>query len=122
MVIDLPPPKSVQSPDPPGQRRVSGTLFGGWPALQARQSRRKGTIDIRVGGETVETVEAGGVIGELAMVDNAPRNATAIVMTDAELVPIDRHRFVFLVQQTPYFALQVMETMAARLRAMNVRH
>jgi CRP/FNR family cyclic AMP-dependent transcriptional regulator len=83
---------------------------------------RKGTVDIRVGGETVETVHPGGVVGEMALVDSEPRSATAVVVTDAELVPVDRNRFVFLVQQTPYFALQVMQTMAARLRAMNARH
>ena len=55
-----------------------------------------------------------------------PRSATAITRTDAELVPIDEKRFLFLVQQTPFFALQVMRVMAERLRqaieAMRVEH
>lgn len=82
---------------------------------------RKGSVAIKVGDETVETVGVGGVVGEMAIVDNGPRSATAIVLADAELVPVDRHRFVFLVQQTPYFALQVMQTMATRLRNANAR-
>jgi len=104
------------------ERRAAGTVVfeAGEPGTKMYVVR-KGTVDIRVEGKTVETVGAGGVIGEMAMVAKEPRSATAIVMTDAELVPIDQHRFVFLVQQTPYFALQVMQTMATRLRAMNER-
>lgn len=102
------------------ERRPSGSIVfeAGSPGT-TMYVVRKGTVDIRVGTRTVETVGAGGVIGEMAIVDNAPRSATAVVAEDAELVPIDRHRFIYLVQQTPYFALQVMQTMAARLRAMN---
>jgi CRP-like cAMP-binding protein len=32
------------------------------------------------------------------------------------LLPIERHRFNFLIQQTPNFALHVMRVMADRLR------
>lgn len=53
------------------------------------------------------------------MVEDRPRIATATVQTDARLVPIDRRRFEFLVQQNPYFALQLMAVMAERLRRMN---
>jgi CRP-like cAMP-binding protein len=100
------------------ERRATGTVVfeAGEPGTKMYVVR-KGTVDIRVGGRTVETVGAGGVIGEMAIVGNEPRSATAVVAEDAELVPIDRHRFVFLVQQTPYFALQVMQTMAARLKS-----
>jgi CRP-like cAMP-binding protein len=56
------------------------------------------------------------VLGELAHVDSAPRSATAIATTDSVLAVIDRHRFLFLVQETPMFALQVMSAMAERFR------
>jgi CRP/FNR family transcriptional regulator, cyclic AMP receptor protein len=81
----------------------------------------KGTVEISIGGKAVETVEAGGVFGEMALVEEQPRVATALVKTDAELVRIDRKRFLFLVQQTPFFALQLMGIMAKRLRQMNQR-
>lgn len=79
----------------------------------------KGAVDISIGGKVVETVEAGGVFGEMVLVEEQPRAATAIVRTDAELVRVDRKRFLFLVQQTPYFSLQLMAIMAKRLRHMN---
>ena len=64
----------------------------------------------------IETIEAGGVFGEMALVENRPRSATATVKSDAKLVPIDRNRFMFLVQQTPFFALQLLTIVTERLR------
>jgi CRP-like cAMP-binding protein len=78
-----------------------------------------GAVDLIVRGKTVETVEAGGVFGEMALVEDRPRAASAVVRSDARLVRIDRKRFMFLVQQNPFFALQLMTLMAERLRRMN---
>jgi CRP-like cAMP-binding protein len=82
---------------------------------------RSGQLAIRVEGVTLETVTTGGLIGEMALVDEGPRSATVVAETDCELVPVDQKRFLFLVQQTPFFAIEVMRTMATRLRAMNQR-
>jgi len=78
-----------------------------------------GTVDIVIRGKVLETISAGGVFGEMALIEARPRIATAIVKTNAKLVPIDRKRFEFLVQQNPYFALQLMTIMAERLRKMD---
>lgn len=78
-----------------------------------------GSVDLIIHGKTVETVEAGGVLGEMALIEDKPRVATAIVKADAKLVGVDRKRFTFLVQQNPFFALQLMAVMADRLRRMD---
>ena len=78
-----------------------------------------GAVDIIVRGQTVETVESGGVFGEMALVEDQPRIATAVIKVEAKLVVIDCKRFMFLVQQNPFFALQLMSVMAQRLRRMN---
>ena len=44
------------------------------------------------------------------------RMATAVAVSETELAVIDRHRFLFLVHETPMFALSVMSTMADRFR------
>ena len=80
---------------------------------------REGEVDIQVADEVLETVAAGGMLGEMALIDDSPRSATAIVRADAKLAPVDQKLFTFLVQQTPYFAVQVMKTMADRLRRMD---
>jgi CRP/FNR family cyclic AMP-dependent transcriptional regulator len=77
---------------------------------------RSGTVDILVGETVVETAGSGALLGEMALIDDSPRAATAIARTDCELVPIDQRRFHFLVQQTPNFATHVMRIMAGRLR------
>jgi CRP/FNR family transcriptional regulator, cyclic AMP receptor protein len=55
----------------------------------------------------------------MALIDHAERSATAVVTIDSEIIPIDEKRFLFLVQQTPFFALDVMRVLAHRLRAMD---
>ena len=55
----------------------------------------------------------------MALIDAAPRSATAIAATDVTLVPVGEKQFLFLVSQTPYFALNVMRVLARRLRAQN---
>jgi CRP/FNR family transcriptional regulator, cyclic AMP receptor protein len=82
---------------------------------------RRGQVAIRLGNLTLETVGEGGFLGEMALVDDRTRSATAVVIQDCELVPIDERRFLFLIRETPFFALAVMRTMARRLRAMNER-
>ena len=55
----------------------------------------------------------------MALIDRASRSANAVAATDCEVVPIDERLFVILVQDAPYFALDVMRVLAERLRAMN---
>jgi CRP-like cAMP-binding protein len=80
---------------------------------------KEGTLDILVGTRLVSTVGPGEVVGELALIDDRPRSAAVVARTDCDLAPVDEKRFLFLVQQTPYFALQVMRVLAERLRRMN---
>jgi CRP-like cAMP-binding protein len=95
-------------------------LDAGTPATTAYVVKR-GTLTIRIEGVTLETVGEGGIVGEMALVDEGRRSATVVAETDCELVPVDQKRFLFLVQQTPFFAIEVMRARATRLRAMNQR-
>jgi CRP/FNR family cyclic AMP-dependent transcriptional regulator len=82
---------------------------------------KDGIVEIQVRGEVVEAVGAGGIFGEMSLIDSSRRSGTAIARTDCVVVPVDERRFAFLVQQTPMFALQVMRILAERLRRMNTR-
>jgi len=79
----------------------------------------EGHVEIVHAGRLIETVTAGGIFGELALVDESPRSARAIAGPGTRLVSIDKRRFMFLVQEHPTFALQVMSVLASRLRASN---
>jgi CRP-like cAMP-binding protein len=78
-----------------------------------------GAVDIRLGNVVLETVEAGGLLGEMALIEQLPRSASAVAARDTKLSAVDRKRFLFLVQNHPFFALQVMEVLAHRLRRMD---
>jgi CRP-like cAMP-binding protein len=82
----------------------------------------EGEVELTVGGDVVEEVGPGGILGELALVDHAPRSATATARTGALVVPVDAARFGYLVHEHPTFALQVMTVMAERLRRANASH
>jgi CRP/FNR family cyclic AMP-dependent transcriptional regulator len=82
---------------------------------------KSGEVQIVDGNQTLETVTTGGILGEMALVDGGPRSATARAVTDTAVIPVDERRFLFLVQQTPFFAIRVMRVMSTRLRAMNER-
>jgi CRP-like cAMP-binding protein len=79
----------------------------------------EGEIELELHGRVLETVHAGGIFGEMALIDRHERSATARAKTDAKIVPIDQKRFLYLVQNTPFFAVEVMKIMADRLRRMN---
>ena len=78
-----------------------------------------GSVALRVGEHVVETVGPSGLFGEMAIIDREPRSASAVAESDSELITIDKRRFWFLVQETPYFAEIVMRVMASRIRSMN---
>ena len=80
---------------------------------------KSGEVDIIVNRRTVETVVPGDILGEMALIDKGPRSADARAKTDCELQPITQRQFTFMVQETPFFALEVMRTMSRRLRRKN---
>lgn len=80
-----------------------------------------GTADVIVHDCVVETLQHGSILGEMGIVSPGPRSATVVATTDCEFVVIDEKRFHYLVQQTPFFATQVMRVLAERLRATNQR-
>lgn len=80
---------------------------------------RSGSVEISQEGHVLDVVGAGEIFGEMSLIDMAPRSAKVTAKEQTVVVPVDRKRFLFLVQETPTFALQVMSTMAKRLRKMH---
>ncbi len=76
----------------------------------------EGQVQLQVDGRVIATLGPDDVFGEMALIDHAPRMATAVATTDSVLATIDQHLFLFLVHETPRFALSVMSAMADRLR------
>jgi CRP-like cAMP-binding protein len=79
----------------------------------------EGEVEISIGGELVETLSPGEPFGEMALVDQAPRLVTAIAKMPTVLASVPLKRFLYMVEETPYFSVQIMKVMAERLRTLN---
>lgn len=80
----------------------------------------------RIGMSVHANPSAGGFIatlgerecfGELCLLDDRPRAASAHVVQDATLLALDRHKFRALIERSPALALGVLRGYGARLRA-----
>jgi len=87
----------------------------------------RGKVLLSVGQNETQQVplvvlNPGDFFGEMALVDDSPRSATASAAEDdTELIVMDRARFLFMVRQQPEFALSLMHTLCRRLRDMDKR-
>jgi len=106
--------------DPKAQSVAAGeTIFSVGDAGQFAYVVTEGNVELELHGHVLETVESGGIFGEMALIDHRERSATARAKTEAKIVPVDQKRFLYLVQNTPFFAIEVMNVMAERLRRMD---
>ncbi len=80
---------------------------------------QSGRVGVMHGNRMLDTLESNTIFGEMALIDSAPRSATAIASNDITLVPVSEKQFLFMVSQTPFFARSVMRVLAQRLRASN---
>ena len=80
---------------------------------------QNGRVELRLDNRVLETLSDYNIFGEMALIDAAPRSATAVAVTDVKLVPVGEKQFLFLISHTPHFALNVLRVMARRLRASN---
>jgi CRP/FNR family transcriptional regulator, cyclic AMP receptor protein len=81
----------------------------------------EGEVELRVHGEMLEVVGPGEILGEMALIDSKPRSATAVARTECRMAVVDERRFLFMVSETPFFALHVMRVLAERLRRMDTK-
>jgi len=81
---------------------------------------QSGEVELKVRGKSLEVVGPDGFFGEMALIDQRSRRATAIAKTDCTIIPVSEKHFLFMVEETPFFALTVMRTMTARLRRLDM--
>jgi CRP-like cAMP-binding protein len=77
---------------------------------------RDGTVSLRKGGEVIKTLDPGEVFGEMALIDHAPRTATAVAGPGCRVTVIDEASFQQLVKKVPGFALELLRLVVRRLR------
>jgi len=98
-------------------------LFGEGDDAHTMYIVKHGTLRILSGSTILETVRDGGLVGEMAIIEeHMPRSATVIAGTHCEMVEIDVPRFLSLVANTPAFSITVLRVISRRLRVMNRRY
>lgn len=80
-----------------------------------------GQIELRRGDEALARVGPGETFGEMAIIDAAPRSLSAVAVEPSEIAVISQRMFLFLVHETPMFAIQVMQSLASRIRELDDR-
>ena len=101
---------------PPATYSSGETIFAAGDKGDKMYVIRSGDVEIERDGKIVEKLGPGGIFGEIALIDGSPRAATAKAKTACEVAPITEKTFLFLVHETPFFAISVMRALADRLR------
>jgi len=76
----------------------------------------KGNVELLRNRKRLEVVGPGEIFGEMAIVDDLPRSASAVCLEDCKLISINEKRFYELLHEVPFFAKEVMKNMSHRLR------
>jgi uncharacterized membrane protein len=97
------------------------TLFHTGDPGEALFVVRSGSIELyikdTVGQKIVLTIaEEGSLFGELSLLDSGPRTATAIALSDSELLVLDRDDLLLLFQKRPEAALNMLAAMSTMTR------
>ncbi|MCB1955664.1 MAG: cyclic nucleotide-binding domain-containing protein [Rhodocyclaceae bacterium] len=74
-----------------------------------------GHASVVQGQSEIERIGPGDIVGEVALLGERPRLARVTALTDCVFAAVDEARFLFLVEETPRFAVEVMRVMARRL-------
>ena len=82
----------------------------------------EGVVAVAIDGKIVEKVGPGGVFGEMALVDQSPRAATASAEEDCSLLAINPVDFLNLVKSRPAFAASLLKALSERLRFMTSKY
>jgi len=82
---------------------------------------KSGRVAITIRAALVEIVLPGGTFGEMALVDQSPRTASANSQTECELLQVDRPGLLAAVSAQPAFGLAMLRAVAERLRHMNAQ-
>jgi CRP/FNR family transcriptional regulator, cyclic AMP receptor protein len=80
----------------------------------------KASVSIATGGErTLAILGPGSIVGELSIIDSAPRSASITALRDSKLSFVDRAAFEAFGQSTPELYRHMTTLLARRLRDTN---
>ena len=78
-----------------------------------------GQVTVKRNGRKVATLEPGGIVGELSLLDHGPRTATVVCETDCALFVIDQRHFLAVLDDVPTLAHKMLASLAGRIRELD---
>jgi CRP/FNR family transcriptional regulator, cyclic AMP receptor protein len=78
--------------------------------------------DLASGPALIEVVEPGGYFGEMAIIDDLPRTASAVAKVDTSLLVLHKNDFRAAVQDYPDIAFEIFREFTRRLRRADRRY
>lgn len=78
-----------------------------------------GEVELTLHGDSLGSESKGSIIGEMAMLESATRNATAVARGKVKLAKLDRSELQKMIRESPEFSLRAMTVLAKRLRAVD---
>jgi CRP-like cAMP-binding protein len=76
----------------------------------------KAGVFIDIGKEMITTISAGGIIGELSILDKQERSAHVMALGDMLLLEFEGQAFISLVKANNTIAYSMAQTLSRRLR------
>jgi len=76
----------------------------------------KGEVDLLAGRKTLGSVRPGEIFGEMALISDAPRSASAVAKTPCRVIALDDEAFQAALKKKPEFAMMMMGVLVHRLR------
>jgi len=77
----------------------------------------KGEVGLVAGRKTIGRVRPGEIFGEMAIISDAPRSASAVARSACRVIALDDNEFQTALKKKPEFALMLISVMIHRLRA-----
>jgi CRP/FNR family transcriptional regulator, cyclic AMP receptor protein len=76
----------------------------------------KGEVGIVAGRKNIGRVRPGEIFGEMAIISDAPRSASAVARSACRVIALDDNEFQVALRKKPEFALMLISVMIHRLR------
>ena len=104
-----------------GKLEVEETLFHAGDVGESLYIVRSGAVELFVKDNlgqkiVLKLAEEGDIFGEISMLDNRPRSASAVAVRETELFALDREDLLLLFRKKPDAALNMLAAMGEMLR------
>ncbi|MBF0610592.1 MAG: cyclic nucleotide-binding domain-containing protein [Magnetococcales bacterium] len=80
---------------------------------------QKGTLEVVVDGQVINTLAHGEFFGEMSLFNQAPRSATIRSKGESRVMTIDQSAFLRRLQEDPMLGFRILKVLHQRMRQMN---